>query len=94
MSSKKSENLKKEVKGKRRRYLLLIASLLQFEDALMDEHIKQNIKNMFDLDNIPCDTYMRERLDEVNPQDIRPAFTKVFSALQRGKELEKFVTFT
>lgn len=65
-------------------------SLLQFEDAKEDEHIKQNIKNLFGLANVPCDTYMRERLDEVNPQDLRPAFTAVFSALQRGKELEKF----
>ncbi len=72
-------------------FKLKFSSLLQFEDALGDEHIKQNIKNLFELENVPCDTYMRERLDEVNPQDLRPAFTKVFSALQRGKELEKFV---
>lgn len=72
-------------------FKLKFPSLLQFDDALMDNHIKQNIKNLFDLENIPCDTYMRERLDEVNPRDIRPAFSKVFSTLQRGKELEKFV---
>jgi hypothetical protein len=71
-------------------FKLKFPSLLQFEDALIDEHIKQNIKNLFDLENVPCDTYMRERLDEVNPRDIRPAFTKLFSTLQRGKELEKF----
>lgn len=71
-------------------FKLKFPSLLQFEDALIDEHIKQNIKNLFEIENVPCDTYMRERLDEVNPRDLRPAFTKVFSALQRGKELEKF----
>lgn len=71
-------------------FKLKFSSLLQFEDALTDEHIKQNIKNLFELENVPCDTYMRERLDEVNPQNLRPAFTRVFTALQRGKELEKF----
>lgn len=72
-------------------FKLKFPSLLQFEYALSDEHIKQNIKNLFEVKNVPCDTYMRERLDEVDPRDIRPAFTKVFSTLQRGKELEKFV---
>ncbi len=72
-------------------FKLKFPSLLQFEDALTDDHIKQNIKNLFNVDNVPCDTYMRERLDEVNPRDIRPTFTKIFSTLQRGKELEKFV---
>ncbi len=72
-------------------FKLKFPSLLQFEDALSDEHIKQNIKNLFEVKNVPCDTYMRERLDEVDPKDIRPAFKKVFSTLQRGKKLEKFV---
>jgi hypothetical protein len=34
---------------------------------------------------------LKERLDEVNPRELRPAFTSIFSALQRGKQLEKFV---
>jgi hypothetical protein len=34
---------------------------------------------------------MRERLDEVKPRELRPAFTSIFSALQRGKQLEKYV---
>lgn len=34
---------------------------------------------------------MRERLDEINPRQLRPAFTSIFSTLQRGKQLERFV---
>ena len=42
-------------------FKLKFPSLLQFEDALIDDHIKQNIKNLFEIENVPCDTYMRER---------------------------------
>ena len=72
-------------------FKLKFPSLLQFEDAKEEKHIKQNLKSLFSIDHVPCDTYVRERLDEVNPRDLRPAFTSIFSALQRGKELEKFV---
>lgn len=72
-------------------FKLKFPSLLQFEDEKKEEHVEQNLKNLFSLDNIPCDTYMRERLDEVDPRELRPAFTSIFSALQRGKQLEKFV---
>lgn len=72
-------------------FKLKFPSLLQFEKEQKEPHIEKNLKNLFKLDNIPCDTYMRERLDEVDPRELRPAFTSVFSALQRGKELEKFV---
>lgn len=34
------------------------------------------------------DTYMRERLDELDPLDIRLVFSKVFAQLLRGKALE------
>lgn len=33
---------------------------------------------------------MRERLDEIDPNDVRKSFTSVFSSLQRGKILEKY----
>ena len=33
---------------------------------------------------------MRERLDEVDPRQLRHCFTKLFQLLQRGKELEKY----
>ena len=72
-------------------FKLKYPSLLQFDDEKEEEHVAQNLKNLFGLENTPSDTYMRERLDEVDPKELRPAFTSVFSALQRGKELEKFV---
>ncbi len=38
----------------------------------------------------PSDTYLRERLDTVNPEVLRIAFKRVFALLQRGKGLEGF----
>ncbi len=74
-------------------FKLKFPSLLQFENAQEEEPVKQNLKNLFGLKQIPCDTYMRERLDEVAPNDVRKTFTSVFSSLQRGKALEKYVFF-
>ncbi len=33
---------------------------------------------------------MRQRLDKVDPKLIRPAFTAIFSLVQRGKDLEDY----
>lgn len=72
-------------------FKLKFPSLLQFEDNSNDKVTKQNLKNLFSIQNTPCDTYMRERLDVIDPKEIRPAFTDVFSELQRGKALEKYL---
>jgi hypothetical protein len=71
-------------------FKLKYPSLLQFEQEKVKEPVKTNLKNLFGVANVPCDTYMRERLDEVDPSNLRPAFTSVFSALQRGKVLEDY----
>lgn len=71
-------------------FKLKFPSLLAFDNAKEQEPIKQNLQNLFGIEQVPCDTYMRERLDEINPQDIRPVFTTIFSTLQRGKVLEKY----
>ncbi len=41
--------------------------------------------------SIPCDTSMREILDGVDPNDLRPLFKDAFRTLQRGKALEQMV---
>lgn len=66
-------------------------SLLQFDTAKNeDEHIKSSLRNLFKIKNVPCDTQMRDRLDLIHPDVTRPAFTQLFSRLQRGKILEEF----
>jgi hypothetical protein len=69
---------------------LKFPSLLQFDQGLNDDVVRHNLKTLYGVPKAPCDTYMRERLDEVDPQSLRPAFTSVFSLLQRGKIIEDY----
>ena len=46
---------------------------------------------IYGIAHVPCDTYMRERLDPVSPKGLRPLFKRVFPQLQRGKVLEPMV---
>jgi hypothetical protein len=65
-------------------------SLLKFDQSYDEPRVKQNLKNLFGLTSIPCDTYMRERLDEINAQALTDAFKDIFRLLQRGKVIEHF----
>ena len=66
-------------------------SLLQFDrDARTDETVRANLKSLYAIERAPCDTALRERLDEVDPHELRVAFKRVFAQLQRGKGLEGF----
>jgi len=69
---------------------LKFPSLLQFDDSQEEETIRHNLKTLYGINDIPCDTSMRARLDEVDPRTLRPAFTSIFSLLQRGKVLENY----
>ena len=59
-------------------------SLLAFDK----ERAEGNLHTIYGIQRVPCDTYMRERLDLVSPKGLRPVFTSVFRPLQRGKALE------
>jgi hypothetical protein len=60
-------------------------SLLAFDSRRQDE----NMKRLFRIQRVPCDTQMRKILDAVDPIDLRPAFRDVFRELQRGKVLNR-----
>jgi hypothetical protein len=62
-------------------------SLLAFDERRHKSPM--NLKTIFGINNIPCDTSMRTILDGVNPSDLRPLFKDAFRQLQRGKALEK-----
>jgi len=63
-------------------------SLLQFDKNKNEELVKANLKTLYGIEQAPSDTYLRERLDAVDPNDLRKTFTQLFSQLQRGKGLE------
>ena len=64
-------------------------SLLAFDQRRNDE----NIKAIYHINTIPCDTHLRTILDPVDPETLRPAFKDVFRQLQRGKTLEPFMFY-
>jgi hypothetical protein len=67
---------------------LKFPSLLQYDHG---RHIlDHNLKTLYHVERFVSDSYLRERLDELDPKFIRPAFLKLFTKLQRGKCLEAF----
>lgn len=63
-------------------------SLLQYD---RDRRVTDsNLRSLYHIKYPPSDTYLRERLDELDPRFMRLIFTKLFAKLQRGKCLERF----
>src|SRR5215471_11055944 len=68
-------------------FSLKAPSLLAFDK----ERAEGNLQTIYGIQRVPCDTYMRERLDPLAPKWLRPVFKSVFGQLQRGKALEAMV---
>ena len=64
-------------------------SLLAFDERRFAE--PHNLKTIYGMGTIPCDTSMREILDGVSPDSLRPLYKDAFRPLQRGKVLEEMV---
>src|SRR5499427_6904702 len=62
-------------------------SLLAFDK----QRAEGNLGTIYGITRAPCDTYMRETLDPVSPESLRPSFTSVFRQLQRCKALADMV---
>ena len=71
-------------------FSLKYPSLLQYEIETQNPQSCENIKKLYLVKNPPSDTYMRERLDLIDPKLLRPAFKQIFSQIQRGKDLEAY----
>jgi Transposase DDE domain len=59
-------------------------SLLAFDK----QRVEGNLGTIYGIERVPCDTQMREILDPVSPESLRPVFKSVCRQLQRGKALE------
>lgn len=64
------------------------SSLLNFDKRR--QYGVHNLRTIYGIGSIPCDSSMREILDEVKTEDLRPMYKSVFTQLQRGKALETF----
>lgn len=69
-------------------------SLLQFDEKARDPELAQNLKNLFEINEVPSDTTLRERLDPVDPQELQGAIDKLIAKVQRAKILEQFRCIT
>ncbi len=67
---------------------LKFPSLLKYDQNRRT--LDHNLLSLYHIKQPPSDTYMRERLDELDPRFLRPIFKKTFAKLQRGKCLEEF----
>jgi len=65
-------------------------SLLEFDQKRSDKMVKHNLKSLYKIQQAPCDTYMREQLDEVDPANLRECYLSAFKAVQRGKLLRQY----
>src|SRR6266436_2568244 len=59
--------------------------------AFDKQRAEGNVGTIYGIPRAPCDTSMRETLDPVSPESLRPSFKIVFRQLQRGKALEPMV---
>ncbi len=65
-------------------------SLLAFDTERVTEEVAHNLESLYRIKQAPCDTYMREVLDPVEPQHLRKLFTKLFAKVQRSNRLKDF----
>ncbi len=65
-------------------------SLLAFDQGRAEPIVQENLRMLFKIEKVPCDTHMREVLDEVDPKELRECYLTVFHDAQRGKLLERY----
>jgi predicted transposase YbfD/YdcC len=70
-------------------YSLKFSSLLNFETEMKDKRNFSNMKGLFGVERIPSDTRMREVIDEVETEELRPCFKSLFARAQRSNILAK-----
>ncbi len=68
-------------------------SLLQFQKRLQEEQHQNNLTTLFDVQTVPKETQMREIIDNINSDYLKPVFKEYYLRLQRGKNLEAFQIF-
>ena len=52
-------------------------SLLAFDQRRQQD--EENLRMIFHMEHVPCDTRLREILDPVDPEQFRPVFRNVFT---------------
>jgi hypothetical protein len=65
-------------------------SLLHFQKRLEQKHQRNNLRNMFKVDNIGSDNQLRDVLDNIPSEALAPIFKDFHEKLRRHKHLEDY----
>lgn len=69
---------------------LKCSSLLDFETKRKEKHAKHNLHKLYGIENTPCDSQLRNILDQVNPEELRQPIIDIIQELQRQGVLEEY----
>ncbi len=72
-------------------YALKMPSLLAYEARRQEP--KSNLYTVYHIAQAPSDSQLRDILDPLAPECLRPCFSDICRQLQRGKVLESFVFY-
>lgn len=61
-----------------------------FDDLDKSESKRVSVQHLFQVKDVPSATRLKEIIDPIPSEYLRPAFNNIFRELQRGKVLEKF----
>ena len=62
----------------------------EFQRQVQEGKNNNNLHTLFDVQTIPKDTQLRDVIDSVSSEALRPVFKSYFHQLQRAKQLESF----
>ena len=72
-------------------FSLKYESFNSFYSELDESEIKRTtVKNLYQVSEVPSSTRLKEIIDPIPSEELRPAFSNIFRELQRGKALENF----
>ncbi|MEZ5476023.1 MAG: hypothetical protein R3E95_00505 [Thiolinea sp.] len=66
------------------------ATLYAFDELRNDPVRQHNLRQLYGIQQAPCDTQMRSILDEVDPYQLRPAFQSIHQELQKQGVLDSY----
>ncbi len=68
-------------------------SLLSSDDSRLQPTIQSNVKSLYHVERIPCDSYLRDVIDLIPTQNFRAFFTACFAHCQRRSWLKRYQYF-
>ena len=69
------------------------SSLLQFQRLVEEKEGRNNLRNLFGVENIPKDSQLRDILDRISSTELAPIFNDFYERLRRHKHLENYAIF-